>query len=38
MRKLVDMMQKEEEEQEERRQLAPNMGAGGSDPRAMSVP
>ena len=39
VRKLVEMMQKEEEEQEEQRgRVAPNMGAGGSHPQAMSVP
>ena len=38
MRKLVEMMQKEEEDQEEQRgRVAPNMGAGGSHPQAMSV-
>ena len=39
VRKLVEMMQKEEEDQEgQRGRVAPNMGAGGSHPRAMSVP
>ena len=39
VRKLVEMMQKEEEEQEEQRgRVAPNLGAGGSHPQAMSVP
>ena len=39
VRKLVETMQKEDEEQEEQRgQVAPNMGAGGSHPQAMSVP
>ena len=37
-RKLVEMMQKEEEDKEgQRGRLAPNMGAGGSHPQAMSV-
>ena len=39
VRKLVEMMQKEDEEQEEQRgRVAPNMGAGGSHPQAMSCP
>ena len=39
VRKLVEMIQKEEEEQKEQRgRIAPNMGAGGSHPQAMSVP
>ena len=39
VKKLVEMMQKGEEEQEEQRdRVAPNMGAGGSYPQAMSVP
>ena len=39
VRKLVEMTQKEDEEQEEQRdRVAPNMGAGGSHPQAMSVP
>ena len=39
VRKSVEMMQKEEDAQEEQRgRVAPNMGAGGSHPQAMSVP
>ena len=39
VRKLVEMMQKEEEDQEgQRGRVAPDMGAGGSHPWAMSVP
>ena len=36
VRKLVEMMQKDQEGQ--RGRVAPNMGAGGSHPQAMSVP
>ena len=39
VRKLVEMMQKEKEDQEgQRGRVAPNMGAGGSHPQAISVP
>ena len=39
VRKVVEMMQKEDKEQEgQRDRVAPNMGAGGSHPQAMSVP
>ena len=38
VRKLVEMMQEQKEEQEEQRdRVAPNMGAGGLYPQAMSV-